>query len=99
LPATDSGGRLVSTTAVMRVVTGLVTKTPRLKVATVSRAYHARLAARGGVQPLEWRVVRGKLPAGMVLSRRLGTLTGIPHRAGSFRVTVEARDALGAKSQ
>ena len=79
--------------------TMLVIKTPRLKAATVARAYHARLAARGGVQPLKWRVVRGKLPPGMVLSQRLGTLTGTPRRAGSFRVTVEARDALGAKSQ
>jgi large repetitive protein len=99
LTATDSEGRVASTTAAMRVVARLVIKTPRLKVATVARAYHARLAARGGTQPLKWRVVRGKLPAGMVLSQRLGTLTGTPRAAGSFRVTVEARDALGAKPQ
>jgi hypothetical protein len=99
LTATDSEGRVVSTTAAMRVVTRLMIKTPRLEVATVARAYHARFAARGGVQPLKWRVVRGKLPPGMVLSQRLGTLTGVPRGAGSFRVTVEARDALGAKSQ
>ena len=96
--AKDSEGRVASTTAAMRVVTRLVIKTPRLKAATVARAYHARLAARGGVQPLKWRVVRGKLPPGMVLSQP-GALAGIPHGAGSFRVTVEARDALGAKSK
>jgi large repetitive protein len=99
LTATDSERRVASTTAAMRVVARVVIKTPRLKVATVARAYHARLAARGGVQPLKWRVVRGKLPPGMALSQRLGTLTGTPRGAGSFRVTVEARDALGAKSQ
>jgi large repetitive protein len=99
LTATDSEGRVASTNAAMRVVTRLVIRTPRLGVATVARAYHARLAARGGVQPPKWRVVRGKLPPGMFLSERLGTLTGTPRKAGSFRVTVEARDALGAKSQ
>jgi hypothetical protein len=82
----------------MRVVTRLAIGTPRLKVATVARAYHARLAARGGVSPLKWRVVRGKLPRGMALSA-LGALAGTPRGAGSYRVTVEARDALGAKSQ
>jgi hypothetical protein len=99
LTATDSEGRVASTTASMRVVTRLVITTPRLKVATVARAYNARLAARGGAQPLKWRVVRGKLPSGIALSQRLGTLTGTPRGAGSFRVTVQARDALGAKSQ
>ncbi len=99
LTATDSEGRAASTTGAMRVVTRLVIKTPRLEAATVARAYHARLEARGGAQPLKWRVVRGNLPPRMVLSQRLGTLTGVPRGAGSFRVTVEARDALGAKSQ
>ena len=99
LTATDSEGRVANTGAAMRVVTRLVIKAPRLKVATMAHAYRARLAARGGIRPLKWRVVRGKLPRGMVLSQSFGTLTGIPRRAGSFRVTVEARDVLGAKSQ
>lgn len=98
LTATDSEGRVASTSAALRVVTRLAIKTPQLKVATVAHAYRARLGARGGVQPLKWRVVRGQLPPGTVLSEP-GTLTGIPRAAGSFRVTVEARDALGAKSQ
>ena len=99
LTATDSEGRVASTTAAMLVVARLAIKTPRLQVATVARAYHASLTARGGVQPLKWRVVGGRLPRGIALSQRLGTLTGTPRGAGSFRVTVEARDALGAKSQ
>ncbi len=99
LTATDSEGRAASTTGAMRVVARVVIKTPHLEVARVARAYHASLAARGGVQPLKWRVVGGQLPPGMALSQKLGTLTGVPRAAGSFRVTVEARDALGAKSQ
>jgi large repetitive protein len=99
LTATDSEGRVASTNAELRVVTRLVIERPRLKAAAVARAYHASFAAQGGVKPLKWRVVRGKLPAGIALSPRLGTLTGIPRRAGPSRVTVEARDALGATSQ
>ncbi|MBA2643454.1 MAG: putative Ig domain-containing protein, partial [Actinobacteria bacterium] len=47
----------------------------------------------------KWRVVRGKLPSGVRLSQKLGTLAGTPRRIGTYRVTVEARDALGARSQ
>jgi hypothetical protein len=97
--ATDSNGLDASTTAAMRVAAKLAVKSPHLPVARVARAYRARLAAQGGVQPLTWRVVRGKLPPGVTLSQRLGTLAGTPRTAGSFHATVEARDALGAKSQ
>jgi hypothetical protein len=99
LTATDSEGRVANTSGAMRVVPRLTIKTPRLAVATAGRAFRVRLVARGGVQPLKWRIVRGKLPAGMALSQKLGTLTGTPRGAGSFRVAVEALDALGAKSQ
>src|SRR5204863_10128091 len=90
--ATDSEGRVASTTAAMRVVTRLVIKTPRLKVATVARAYHARLAARGGVQPLKWRSVCGELPPGLVLSP-LRAPPGLTCGGGSWRAWVQARGA------
>jgi large repetitive protein len=99
LTATDSEGRVATTSAALRVAAKLAIKTSRLKTATRAHAYRATLAVRGGVQPLRWQVVRGKLPAGVVLSARRGTLTGSPRLSGSFRVTVQARDALGAKSQ
>jgi large repetitive protein len=97
--ATDTQGSAASTTAALNVVTRLAIRTSRLQVAKVARMYHAKLATRGGLYPLKWRVVRGKLPVGVALSRKLGTLSGTPRAAGSFRVTVEARDALGAKSR
>jgi len=97
LTATDS--EAATTSNAVRVATRLAINAPRLQAATVARAYHAKLAVRGGVQPLRWRVVRGKLPPGVLLVQRLGTLAGVPRGAGSFRITVEAVDALGAKSQ
>lgn len=99
LSATDSEGRVATTSAALRVAARLAIKTPRLRVATVARSYQARLVARGGVLPLTWQVVRGKLPAGVLFSAKRGALSGSPRNAGSFRVTVQARDVLGAKSQ
>ena len=99
LTARDTEGRTATTSAAMRVATRLAIKTPHLKIASLARAYQAKLVARGGVGPLTWRVVRGKLPAGMSLSARLGTLAGSPRGVGSFHLTVQARDALCAKSQ
>jgi hypothetical protein len=99
LTVADNEGRAASTTGAMRVVSRLAIAKPNLVVATAGRAYHAKLVARGGVRPLSWHVVRGKLPAGMVLVKGLGTLAGTPRSAGSFGVTVEARDALGATSR
>ena len=52
-------------------------KTLRLRGAPVGRAYHAKLAVRGGVRPLKWRIARGKLPSGVALSQRLGTLSRV----------------------
>ena len=36
---------------------------------------------------------------GLKLSQTTGTISGTPRQSGSFRVTLGARDALGAKSQ
>jgi large repetitive protein len=99
LTATDSEGRATSVNSALNVAARLAVATARLKAATVGRAYRAALRTTGGVKPLKWRVANGKLPAGVRLSPTLGTLAGIPKRAGTYRVTVEARDALGAKSQ
>lgn len=99
LTATDSEGRAASTSAAVRVAARLVVKTARLKAASTARAYHMSLEARGGAKPLTWGVVRGSLPSGLALSQKLGTLTGVPRVHGLFRVTVEARDALGAKAR
>jgi hypothetical protein len=43
--------------------------------------------------------VHGRLPVGIRLAQRLGTLAGTARRAGTFRLTVEVKDALGAKSR
>ena len=97
--ATDSEGRVTTSAAALTVAPRLAIKTPRLKPAKVASTYQTKLATVGGVQPVKWSVVRGTLPPGLKLSQTTGTISGTPRQSGSFRVTLGARDALGARSQ
>ena len=97
--ATDAEGRSATVSSAITVASPLAIKTLKLPAATVARRYQARVATVGGVQPLRWRLARGKLPPGVRLLPGLGTVTGTPRRIGTFRLTVEAKDALGAKAQ
>jgi hypothetical protein len=99
IAATDGEGRVATVSAVLTVAQRLAIKTLRLKVAERGRAYSTTLAAFGGVKPVRWKVVSGRLPLGIRLSNRLGTLAGTPRQAGVFRLTVKATDALGATTQ
>jgi large repetitive protein len=99
LTATDNEGRVANASAALTVAPRLAIRTLRLKSAKLARTYQMKLATVGGVQPLRWRVVRGTFPPGISLSQKAGTIAGTPRRIGSFRVTLEARDALGAKSR
>jgi hypothetical protein len=75
---------------------------PRLAIATAhlapavaGRAYRARIAVRGGVAPLRWT---GTLPRGLKLDAARGTISGTAPSAGTLRISVRVRDALGAVS-
>jgi hypothetical protein len=82
----------------LRVAPKLAIKTLRLTTARRGRSYRSQIATVGGVQPLKWKM-SGKLPLGVRFSKSLGGLMGVPRRTGTFRVSVVARDALGATSQ
>jgi Bacterial Ig-like domain (group 3)/Putative Ig domain len=66
--------------------------TRRLPAARAGRRYRVALAAAEGTTPYRWRLVRGRLPKGLHLSRR-GTITGVPRRASRTRFTVRVADA------
>ena len=97
--ATDSEGRVTTSAAALTVAPRLTIRTLRLKPAKVASTYQVKLATVGGVQPVKWSVVSGALPPGLKLSPTTGTISGTPRQSGTFRVTLGARDALGAKSQ
>ena len=97
--ATDSEGRVTTSTAALTVAPRLAIGTLRLKPAKVARTYRLKLATLGGVAPVRWSVVSGKLPPGVKLSQATGVITGTPRRSGHFTVTLRARDALAVTSQ
>jgi hypothetical protein len=79
---------------------------PKLAIATkvlarakAGRAFQARLRALGGVDPDTWTIVSGSLPVGLHLAKRTGVLSGTPRRAGTARIVVQVKDALGATSR
>ena len=98
LAATDSEGRVATSSGSIGVAAKLTLTTARLKAAKVGRAYVARLATSGGVRPVKWKL-SGKLPAGLRFAKATGTIAGTPRKAGTFRLTAEATDALGAKTK
>jgi len=98
LTVRDSEGNPQTITVTIRIAPRLGIVTRALRVA-VGRAAAAHLVARGGVRPVRWTVVRGRLPAGIRLSARTGLLTGVAHTAGSVRLTVRARDAVGGSAR
>jgi large repetitive protein len=95
---TDSAGNTVDVEARLVVRAHVRITTSRLKSAVAQRAYRARIGVRGGVGGLRWAITRGSLPRGLRLVATTGTIVGKPSRAGTFRVTVRVRDALGATS-
>ena len=61
----------------------------------LGRAFSTRLRAAGGTQPYRWLRAGGVLPRGLRLTT-LGRLTGVPTRAGTFRLRVRVVDRTGA---
>jgi hypothetical protein len=90
---TDALG-LIGTTDVNLTVASKVAIIKSLKPAKVGKAYTARVTIVGGVKPFTYRLVSGKLPAGIHFLKATGTFTGKPSKAGTSRLTVEAFDKL-----
>jgi hypothetical protein len=94
---TDAAG-LVGNSQVRLVVRArLAIVATALPSGAVGRAYGAKIAMRGGVAGFRWSAT--SLPAGLRIGASTGRITGVPARAGIFRVTVRVRDALGAVSK
>ncbi|HET6210575.1 MAG TPA: Ig domain-containing protein, partial [Jatrophihabitans sp.] len=74
--------------------TGGVTVTnPGSQTGTVGSAVSLQLSASGGTAPYTWTA--GGLPTGLSASTS-GLISGTPSAAGSYTVTVTAKDATGA---
>ena len=97
--AADTEGRTQTFSATLVVAPKLAFKTVVLKAARVGKLYSATLKTLGGVAPVKWKILGGKLPTGIRFQKKLGVFAGTAKRAGRYRVSVEATDALGVKSK
>jgi hypothetical protein len=91
----DANGVAKDAAVAIVVYRRLAITTTKLPAATAGHAYRFKVATRGGAPGLRWT---GKLPGGLTLSARTGTITGKPVRSGSFSVTLRVRDTVGAVS-
>jgi len=96
LSATDNKGRTVPVELTIVVAPKLVIASTRLPANRAGRPYHVRVRTSGGVGPVTLKVLWGRFPIGVRLNAETGALTGKPLKAGIYRITIEARDALGA---
>jgi hypothetical protein len=94
----DSSGASKDTQVRLVVRLRLAIATKSLPAATAGRAYRVKIAVRGGVEGKLWAITRGALPRGLKLGATTGTITGVASGAGTSRVTIRVRDALGAVS-
>jgi large repetitive protein len=93
---TDAFGFTTTVDVPLTVAEKLTAVEKRVAAAKVGRLLRVRLVATGGVLPQTWKIVRGSLPAGVKLAARTGHLVGKARKAGTSRVVVQVKDALGA---
>ena len=91
---TDGEGRTLDYVATFGVAAKLTVSTQLLRPGKVGKLYRAKLKTAGGLPPRTWRAVAGKFPKGVRLDRALGAVSGVPRRAGSYKVTFEVKDGL-----
>jgi hypothetical protein len=96
---TDAEGRVADYPGRIVVARRLSVSTSRVKPGRVGKFFQRKVATAGGMKPVLWRLVRGPLPRGVFFDRGVGAFYGYPMRAGRYRVTVRATDALGVVAQ
>jgi large repetitive protein len=96
--ATDARGRVGTYQGRIVVAAKLALVAPRAKPAKVDKLFRLKLRTTGGVVPVKWKLKKGPLPKGIKFDKTLGLFSGKPTKAGRYRITVEATDALKVKS-
>lgn len=95
---TDAEGRVADYSGRVVIAQKLTIVTRLILPGRVAKFFQRKLATAGGVKPALWRLARGPLPRGVFFDRGAGVFYGYPAKAGVYRVTVEATDALGVKA-
>ncbi|HMD84582.1 MAG TPA: Ig domain-containing protein [Terriglobia bacterium] len=93
--ANSVANTLQTATAIFYVLPPPSIVTTNLPSATPNYIYDFALVGTGGVQPLNWTLVSGTLPAGLSLNNA-GTVYGTPTTGGTSTFTVKVTDSSGA---
>ena len=96
IAVSDNEGRKTTVNGALSVSAELEILTLRLKAAKVGRVFRARIQTVGGAAPKQWTILRGKLPPGVNFGKKLGLFLGTPRKAGTYRLTLQVEDPLGA---
>jgi hypothetical protein len=95
----DSKGGTGTFAFTINVSPRLALATTALPIARVARPYGARVRTTGGVGPVTLRVVSGRFPVGIRLLVNTGRIRGTARKVGMYRITIEAKDALGVSAR
>jgi len=95
---TDADGRTANVALNVTVAAAVKLAATKPKTAHEGKRYSTRFKVTGGVAPRTWKLIGGKLPAGLKLNKATGVLSGTPRALGTFHFTLRVRDALGAVS-
>jgi Putative Ig domain len=74
-------------------ITPLSASAPSVGSGTVGQSYLGSFSASGGTPPYAWTLQSGSLPPGVAFSGAAGTLSGTPTTAGTYSLTVQAKDS------
>jgi hypothetical protein len=91
----DTEGRTLDYPVTFGVAQKLAISTILLKPGRVGKLYSAKVSTTGGIKPVSWKLKGTKPPKGIKFDPTLGRLVGIPTKAGVYRLTFSAQDALG----
>lgn len=95
---TDSEGRTLPYQGSLTVAGRLAIATTQLK-GKVGRPMRKAVLTAGGVEPTAMLLKKGPLPGGVRFDRKTASFVGIPVKAGTYTVLVEAVDGLKVKAK
>lgn len=98
LTVKDSLGLTAQVNLSITVAAKLAIATKKLKPAKETKKFLGKVVTAGGFGKKAYKI-RGKLPRGLRFNAKTGVISGKPVQTGTFKLTIEVTDELGAKAK